>query len=134
MASRIQIVTGRHSRRSVVKIVTKEFDAAVKRSTSEVILPSGVHCKVKERMCFDFDKMETYWRNLPTTTAITINMTSSMRKQPINCLPSSTSLVVYTVTTKDTRDDVRSQTDEMNLCGSSLSYSSIRSCSSWKLI
>jgi len=67
MASRIQIVTGRHNRLSVVKIVTKEFDAAVKRSTSEVILTSGVHCKVKERMCFDFDKMETYWRNLPTT-------------------------------------------------------------------
>ncbi|KYM93388.1 hypothetical protein ALC62_12483 [Cyphomyrmex costatus] len=101
-----------------VKIITREFEATVKRSTGEVILPSGTRCTITERMCFDFDGTETYWRAIPDDHCrldqydVLYEGTANKLSPKFNL----TSPVIYTVTAKDTTFAL-TKAGEMNLCG-----------------
>jgi len=48
-----------------VKIILKSFKASIKRSTDQIILPSGTHCKATSGYCIDSEGAEAYWPPLP---------------------------------------------------------------------
>lgn len=103
---------------AAVSIALRSFDASVRRSTREIVLPSGVRCAVTDRVCMDADGSETYWKDAPLDSChfdqydILYEGTANKLSPKVN----QTSPVVYTVTTRDTTFAL-TKTDEVDLCG-----------------
>ncbi|KYN15930.1 hypothetical protein ALC57_11822 [Trachymyrmex cornetzi] len=99
---------------ATVKITLRHFEASIRRSSDEIILPSGLHCKVASGTCLDTDGGETFWSTI----------------SPDNCHFShydvlyegkaSKLTTVYTVTTRETTFAF-TKTTEISLCGYTLS-------------
>ncbi|EGI58576.1 hypothetical protein G5I_13313 [Acromyrmex echinatior] len=50
---------------ATVKITLRDFEASIRRSSDEIVLPSGLHCKVATGTCLDMDGGETFWSTVP---------------------------------------------------------------------
>lgn len=103
---------------ATVRITLRNLEASVKRSSGEVILPSGVRCPAADGTCQDSDGAETYW---------TIAVEDSCHFERYDILyeggavrlsprANQTSATVYTVTTGDTTFAL-TKTEEFNVCG-----------------
>lgn len=105
-----------------VRVTLRTFDVTIKRSTNEVILPSGVRCEASTRVCMDEDGAETYW-TATQEDSCHFNRYDILYEGPaIKLYPttSQASPVMYTVTTGDTTFALI-KTREFSLCGYQLS-------------
>lgn len=103
---------------ATVRITLRDLEISVKRSSGEVILPSGTRCPVTDRMCQDFDGAETYWITLPEDSCHFDQYDILYEGNAVRLSPRSnqTSATVYTVTTGDTTFAL-TKTKEFDLCG-----------------
>lgn len=103
---------------AVVRIVLREFEASVKRSSDELILPSGARCPAAARMCYDTDGAESYWLNLAVDSCHFDRYDVLYEGTAVRLSPhtNQTSTVVYTVTSGDTTFAL-TKTDEFDICG-----------------
>lgn len=89
---------------AAIRITIKDFVASVKRSTNEIILPSGGHCKVADGHCKDINGEDTYWSSAPVDDChfshydvLYEGKATKLGPQENQTLP-----IVYTVTTQET--------------------------------
>lgn len=103
---------------ATVRVALREFEVSVKRSSDELILPSGVRCSASARSCQDTDGSETYWTPLAADSChfdrydILYEGTAARLSPREN----QTSTIVYTVTTGDTTFAL-TKTNEFDTCG-----------------
>lgn len=50
---------------ATIRVTLRDFEAPIRRSSEEIILPSGLHCKLASAQCLDTDGGETYWSTVP---------------------------------------------------------------------
>jgi len=48
-----------------IKITLRNFEVPIRCSMNEIILPSGLHCKVAPGQCLDTDGGDTFWSAIP---------------------------------------------------------------------
>jgi len=103
---------------ATVKVTLRTFEASIKRSTDEIILPSGNRCRRTARTCQDSDGAETYWTP-GTTDSCHFDRYDILYEGIANKLSpkaNQTSSIIYTITTRDTTFAL-TKTDEFSLCG-----------------
>jgi len=109
-----------------VRITLRNFEVPIRRSTNEIILPSGLHCKVAPGQCLDTDGRDTFWSAVPEDSChfghydilyegIANKFTKQVHFPKIN----QTTPTVYTVTARETTFAL-SRTNEISLCGYTL--------------
>lgn len=105
---------------AVVKITLRVFDAAIKRSTGTLILPSGTHCSTTAYNCIDSEGGETFWPIIQSDTCHFERYDILYEGRAIRLTPrealNQTGPTVYTVTTQDTTFAL-ARTKETNICG-----------------
>lgn len=103
---------------ATLRITLRDLEVSVKRSTNELMLPSGTRCSANARTCQDFDGAETYWTALLTDSCHFDNYDILYEGNAVRLSPraNQTSEVIYTVTTGDTTFAL-TRTSELNLCG-----------------
>lgn len=104
---------------AIVKITTRRFQISIKHSTNEVILPSGVRCKVTNGACHDADGTETYWSVIPTDSCDFNHYDALCEGIAHKLIPrpgQEDTPIVYTVTTKETTFAL-AKINDFNLCG-----------------
>jgi len=104
-----------------VRITLRNFEVPIRRSTDEIILPSGLHCKVAPGQCLDTDGGDTFWSAVPEDSChfghydILYEGIANKLTPKVN----QTTPTVYTVTTRETTFAL-SKTNEISLCGYTL--------------
>lgn len=103
---------------ATVRITLRNLDISVKRSSNEIILPSGTRCPVTDRTCQDSDGAETYWTAPPEDSCHFDRYDILYEGTAVRLSPraNQTSTTVYTVTTGDTTFAL-AKTKEFDLCG-----------------
>lgn len=101
-----------------VKISLKDFSAPIKRATNEIILPSGVHCKVPSGHCKDIDGEDAYWEPAPVDDCHFKHYNVLYEGRAIKLSPKKdqTTPIIYTITTQETTFAL-TKTTELDLCG-----------------
>lgn len=106
---------------ATIRVALRSFETSVKRSSGEVLLPSGVRCPASSRTCQDADGSETFWSPLPADSCqfdrydILYEGTATRLSPKEN----HTATVIYTVTAGDTTFAL-TKTSELNICGYNL--------------
>lgn len=105
-----------------IKITIKDFVTSIKRATNEIILSSGVHCKVPGGYCKDIDGEDTYWEPAPVDDCHfkQYDVLYEGRATKLSPRENQTLPTIYTITTQDTTFAL-TKTTEMNLCGYTIS-------------
>lgn len=103
---------------ATVRITLRDLEVSVKRSSGEVILPSGTRCPVTDRTCQDSDGAETYWTALAEDSCHFDQYDILYEGNAVRLSPraNQTSTIVYTVTTGDTTFAL-TKTKEIDVCG-----------------
>lgn len=103
---------------AVIRIVLKDFEASVKRSSDELILPSGVRCPASARSCQDADGAETYWTPLPADTCHfdKYDILYEGLATRLSAQGNQTTTIIYTVTTGETTFAL-TRAGEFSVCG-----------------
>lgn len=103
---------------ATARITLRDLEISIKRSSGEVILPSGTRCPVSDRTCQDSDGAETYWAALPEDSCHFDQYDILYEGNAVRLSPraNQTSTTVYTVTTGDTTFAL-TKTKEFNVCG-----------------
>lgn len=103
---------------AVIRVVLKDFEASVKRSNDELILPSGTRCPASARSCLDADGAETYWTPLPTDTCHfdRYDILYEGIATRLSAQGNRTTTIIYTVTTGETTFAL-TKTSELSVCG-----------------
>lgn len=101
-----------------IKISLKTFETPVKRTSGDVILPSGTHCKITPGYCIDTEGAQTYWAPLPIDSCHFDRYNILYEGPATKLTPKNNHLspIVYTVTTQDTTFAL-TKTSELSLCG-----------------
>lgn len=101
-----------------IKITIRTVEASVKRSTNELLLPSGVRHPINNRHGLDHDGSETFWTSLSTDTChfdqydiLYEGLASKITSKSDVQTPT-----VYTVTTGETTFAL-TEVAKLNLCG-----------------
>lgn len=107
---------------ATVKITLRDFEASIRRSSDEIVLPSGLHCKVATGTCLDMDGGETFWSTVPPDNCHFSHYDVLYEGKASKLTPrtNQTAPTVYTVTTKETTFAL-TKTTEISLCGYTLS-------------
>lgn len=103
---------------ATVKISLRTFDANVKQSTGEIVLPSGTRCAASDRVCYDTDGSESYWEAVPSDSCHfdRYEILYENLANKLSPAKGQTTPVVYTVTSKDTTFAL-TKTGETEVCG-----------------
>lgn len=103
---------------AVIRVVLKDFDASIKRSSNELILPSGTRCPASARSCQDADGAETYWTPLPADTCHfdKYDILYEGIATRLSARGNQTTTIIYTVTTGETTFAL-TRTTEFSVCG-----------------
>lgn len=103
---------------ATVRVTLRDLEASVKRSSGEIVLPSGTRCPVTDRTCQDSDGAETYWTALPEDSCHFEQYDILYEGNAVRLSPraNQTSTTVYTVTTGDTTFAL-TKTNELDICG-----------------
>lgn len=103
---------------AVIRVVLKDFEASIKRSNDELILPSGTRCPASARSCLDADGAETYWAPLPADTCHfdRYDILYEGIATRLSAQGNQTTTIIYTVTTGETTFAL-TKTSEFNVCG-----------------
>lgn len=103
---------------AVIRVVLKDFEASVKRSSDELILPSGTRCPASARSCQDADGAETYWTPLPADTCHfdKYDILYEGIATRLSAQGNQTTTIIYTVTTGETTFAL-TRTNEFSVCG-----------------
>jgi len=105
---------------AAVKISLRNFEAAVKRSSNTLILPSGTHCSLSTRGCMDSEGGETFCPPLSTDSCHFDRYDILYEGTAIRLTPREETTqpgpTVYSVTTADTTFAL-TRTTEINVCG-----------------
>lgn len=104
-----------------IKITLRTFEASVKRSTNNVMLPAGTRCDLGPGYCIDSDGAENYWTPLPVDSCHFDRYDILYQGFATKLTPraNQTSPVIYTVTTQETTFAL-AKTAELSLCGFNL--------------
>lgn len=104
-----------------VKIILQESRVPVRRSTNQVMLPSGERCDTTPGYCYDQDGGESYWKNTPSHPCdfeqydVLYEGSATKLTSKESHLPP----IVYTVTSQEVTFGL-TKTKETNLCGHKL--------------
>lgn len=100
-----------------VKITLRQFRTAVKHSTNEIILPSGIHCRTSDGECMD-DETSTFWSTIPTDSCHfnQYDVLYEGKAHRLKPKPGRDSPVIYTINTRETTFAL-AQTTDMEICG-----------------
>ncbi|KYQ50249.1 hypothetical protein ALC60_10666, partial [Trachymyrmex zeteki] len=100
------------------KITLSTVEAAIKRASGQVILPSGTRCPVAQGYCLDSRGHESYWPPVPIDHYHFDQYNILYEGVATKLTPkrNQTTPTVYTVTTRDTTFAL-TKTVEMNVCG-----------------
>lgn len=103
---------------AAIRVVLKDFEASVKRSSDELMLPSGTRCPASARSCQDADGAETYWTPLPTDTCHfdRYDILYEGIATRLSAQGNQTTAIIYTVTTGETTFAL-TKTSEFSVCG-----------------
>lgn len=103
---------------AVIRVVLRDFEASIKRSSDELILPSGTRCPASARSCQDADGAETYWAPLPADTCHfdKYDILYEGVATRLSARGNQTITTVYTVTTGETTFAL-TKTNEFSVCG-----------------
>jgi len=104
-----------------IRITLRNFEAPIRRSSDEIILPSGLHCKIASGQCLDTDGGETFWSTVPPDSChfSHYDILYEGRANKLTPRANQTSPTVYTVTTRETTFAL-TKTAEVSLCGYTL--------------
>lgn len=101
-----------------IKVTLRTFEAPLKRSTGQVMLPSGTHCLLSTKGCLDSEGAESYWPVPLMDTChfdqydVLYEGLAARLTSPVN--PQAP--IVYTVTTQETTFAL-TKTHETSVCG-----------------
>ncbi|KYQ49650.1 hypothetical protein ALC60_11283 [Trachymyrmex zeteki] len=101
-----------------VRITLRTLEAPIKRTTGNIITPSGTHCRLTTGWCTDTEGMETFWAPL-LIDHCHFNQYDILYEGPATKLFSRNSPItptVYTVTTQDTTFAL-TKTSDFDICG-----------------
>lgn len=103
---------------AAIRVVLKDFEASVKRSSDELMLPSGTRCPTSARSCQDADGAETYWTPLPADTCHfdRYDILYEGIATRLSAQGNQTTAIIYTVTTGETTFAL-TKTSEFSVCG-----------------
>ncbi|KYQ49730.1 hypothetical protein ALC60_11197 [Trachymyrmex zeteki] len=106
---------------ATVRVTLRDFESSIRRSSHEIILPSGLHCKVAAGECLDTDGEETFWSHVPPDSCHFSHYDVLYEGQANKLTPkfNQTTPTIYTVTTRETTFAL-TQTMEISLCGYTL--------------
>jgi len=101
-----------------IKITLKTFEASTKRSSGDIILPTGTRCKISPNYCMDSEGAETFWPLLPIDSCHFDQYDILYEGIATRLTPKAnqTAPTVYTVTTQDTTFAL-TKTADLDLCG-----------------
>lgn len=101
-----------------IKVTLQNYQTPIKISSSEIILRSGLHCKMQDGMCIDTDGAFTFWTPLPEDSCQFNSYDILYEGLATKLTPkeSTTGPVIYTVTTRATTFAL-TQTSEFTICG-----------------
>ncbi|KYQ60584.1 hypothetical protein ALC60_00357 [Trachymyrmex zeteki] len=101
-----------------IRITLKHSEAPIKRTTGDLITPSGTHCKLTMGHCMDAEGMETFWAPLPIDHChfdrydiLYEGLATKLSQKTGQATPT-----VYTVTTQDTTFAL-TKTSDFDICG-----------------
>ena len=106
---------------AAVRITLRDFEAPIKRSSNQIMMPTEVYCDVAEGECLDTDAAENFW-SIISMDSCYFDRYDILYEGPANKLspkPEQTAPIVYTVTTKETTFAL-TKIAEANLCGYTL--------------
>ena len=105
---------------AAVKVTLRVFEAAIKRSTGILILPSGTQCQTASYNCIDAEGGETFWpiitHDICHFERYDVLYEGFATKLTPTGEANQTGPTVYTVTTQDTTFAL-ARTTETNICG-----------------
>lgn len=106
---------------AVIRMTLRNFEVNIQRSSGDIILPSGVHCKVPTGHCRDSHGEDTFWAVAPVDSCHFNEYDILYEGQASKLTPkqNQTLPTVYTVTTQDTTFAL-TRTKEFTLCGYTL--------------
>ncbi|EZA59596.1 hypothetical protein X777_00265, partial [Ooceraea biroi] len=103
---------------AVIRVTLLTSEAPIKRSSDEVILPSGTRCASSKGYCTDSDRTEFYWTSTPSDSChfdrydiLYEGVATKLTPKELQSAP-----VTYTVTSQETTFAL-TKTAEFNLCG-----------------
>lgn len=101
-----------------VKITLRNYLASIKISSNELILQSGLHCKVPDGHCLDIDGSQSFWLPLPEDSCQFNSYDILYEGIAIRLRPkqSTSGPTIYTVTTRETTFAL-AQTTSFSICG-----------------
>lgn len=103
---------------AAIRVVLRDFEASVKRSSDELMLPSGTRCPASARSCQDADGAETYWTPMPADTCHfdRYDILYEGIATRLSAQGNQSTAIIYTVTTGETTFAL-TKTSEFSLCG-----------------
>ena len=106
---------------ATIRVTLRDFEAPIRRNSHEIILPSGLHCKVTAGECLDTDGDETFWSMIPPDSCHFSHYDVLYEGQASKLTPKAnqTAPTIYTVTTRETTFAL-TQAGKSNLCGYTL--------------
>ena len=106
---------------ATIRVTLRDFEAPIRRNSHEIILPSGLHCKVTAGECLDTDGDETFWSMIPPDSCHFSHYDVLYEGQASKLTPKAnqTAPTIYTVTTRETTFAF-TQAGKSNLCGYTL--------------
>ncbi|KYQ50693.1 hypothetical protein ALC60_10216 [Trachymyrmex zeteki] len=103
---------------ATVRITLNSIDAPIKRSTRQVILPSGTRCSLTPGYCMDSNGAESYWPPLPIDHCHfdQYNILYEGLATKLSSKKNQSTPTIYTVTTQDTTFAL-TKTSDIDVCG-----------------
>lgn len=103
---------------AAIRVVLRDFEASVKRSSDELMLPSGTRCPASARSCQDADGAETYWTPMPADTCHfdRYDILYEGIATRLSAQGNQSTAIIYTVTTGETTFAL-TKTSEFSVCG-----------------